>query len=156
MHPNEKLLRDFYEAFDRHDAEAMVKAYADDVVFSDPVFPELRGEEAKAMWRMLCERGKDLRVEASAFRADDEKGSAHWEARYTFSATGQKVHNIIEARFVFREGKIAGHTDSFDLRRWAAMALGWKGKLLGWLPPVQNAVRKQADKGLRIYMARTR
>ncbi len=60
------------------------------------------------------------------------------------------MHNRIDATFVFRDGKIVRHTDRFDLRVWAAQALGLKGKLLGWLPPVQNAIRKNADaKGLR-------
>lgn len=152
MHPNAQLITDFYAAFARRDAEGMVACYADDVTFSDPVFTALRGDEARSMWRMLCERGKDLRVEASAIRADDATGSAHWEAWYTFSATGQKVHNVIDARFEFRDGKITRHTDTFDLRRWAGMALGWKGKLLGWAPPVQNAIRKQGDAGLRAWM----
>src|SRR4051812_33332964 len=152
MHPNAKVIEDFYAAFSRRDAEGMVACYADDVVFSDPVFTELRGDEARAMWRMLCERGKDLRVEASGIEADDTTGRAHWEAWYTFSATGEKVHNIIDARFELRGGKIVRHIDTFDLRRWAGMALGWKGKLFGWLPPLQNAVRKQGDKGLRAYM----
>jgi hypothetical protein len=40
----------------------MVACYAPDVEFSDPVFPRLRGEEARAMWRMPVERGQDLRV----------------------------------------------------------------------------------------------
>lgn len=151
-HPNAKLIEGFYAAFARRDAEGMIACYAGDVVFSDPVFPSLRGDEARAMWRMLCERGKDLRVEASGIEAGDSEGRAHWEAFYTFSATGQKVHNIIDARFELAEGKIVRHVDTFDLRRWAGMALGWKGKLLGWLPPVQNAVRKQADAGLRAYM----
>ncbi|APR80557.1 Ketosteroid isomerase-related protein [Minicystis rosea] len=152
MHPNAQLITDFYAAFARRDAEGMVACYAPDVIFSDPVFAHLRGDEARSMWRMLCERGKDLRVEASGIEADDREGKAHWEAWYTFSATGQKVHNIIDARFVFEGGKIARHTDTFDLRRWAGMALGLKGKLLGWLPPVQNAIRKQGDAGLRAWM----
>lgn len=152
MHPNEALLRDFYAAFGRRDAEGMIACYAPEVAFSDPVFPALRGDEARAMWRMLCERGKDLRVEASGIEADDTSGKAHWEAWYTFSGTGAKVHNIIDATFTFEGGKIARHTDSFDLRRWAGMALGWKGKLFGWLPPLQNAVRKQGDAGLRAFM----
>ncbi|MFT3764830.1 MAG: nuclear transport factor 2 family protein [Minicystis sp.] len=152
MHPNAQLVTDFYAAFARRDAEGMVTCYAPDVAFSDPVFQDLRGDEARAMWRMLCERGKDLRIEASGIEADDRTGKAHWEAWYTFSATGQKVHNIIDAEFVFADGKIKQHTDRFDLRRWAGMALGLKGKLLGWLPPVQNAIRKQGDAGLRAYM----
>jgi ketosteroid isomerase-like protein len=152
MHPNAQLLTDFYAAFGRHDAEGMVACYAKDVAFSDPVFTDLHGDEARAMWRMLCERAKDLRLEASGIEADDTGGKAHWEAWYTFSATGAKVHNVIDAKFTFADGKVTVHRDSFDLRRWAAQALGLKGKLLGWLPPVQNAIRKQADAGLRAWM----
>lgn len=154
MHPHAQLITDFYAAFSRRDAEGMIACYAPDVAFSDPVFPDLRGDEARAMWRMLCGRAKDLRIEPSGIDAGDASGKAHWEAYYTFSATGQKVHNIIDARFTFANGKIATHTDSFDLRRWAGMALGLKGKLLGWLPPVQRAIRANADKGLREFMAK--
>ena len=63
--------------------------------------------------------------------------------------TGRKVLNRIDAEFVFRAGKIARHTDSFDLWAWAGMALGLKGRLLGWLPPVQGAICAGADKELR-------
>lgn len=154
VHANAKMIEGFYAAFAARDAEGMVACYADDVVFSDPVFPNLRGDEARGMWRMLCARAKDLRVESSGIDADDTTGRAHWEAYYTFSATGEQVHNIIDARFEIRGGKITRHVDTFDLRRWAGMALGWKGKLFGWAPPLQNAVRKQADKGLRAYLAK--
>ena len=37
---------------------------------------------------------------------------------------------------------------------WAGMALGLPGKLFGWLPPMQNAIRKKGDAGLRAYMAK--
>ena len=151
-HPNAQAIQEFYAAFARRDAEGMIAHYAPDVRFSDPVFPSLRGEEAFAMWRMLTGRAADLRVEASDIDADDATGRAHWEAWYTFSATGNPVHNRIDARFVFKDGKIVEHADTFDLRKWAGMALGMKGKLLGWLPPVQASIRKQADAGLRAYM----
>jgi ketosteroid isomerase-like protein len=130
----------------------MVALYADDIEFSDPVFPALKGDEARAMWRMLCGRAADLRVEASGIEADEHSGKAHWDAHYTFSGTGRKVLNRIDARFTFRDGKIVKHQDTFDLWAWTRMALGLKGTLLGWSPIVQGAVRKQADKGLRAFM----
>jgi hypothetical protein len=34
------------------------------------------------------------------------------------------------------------------------MALGVKGRLLGWLPPVQASIRRQAGASLRAFMAR--
>ncbi|MEO7328646.1 MAG: nuclear transport factor 2 family protein [Minicystis sp.] len=152
MHENAETIRKFYECFGKKDAEGMVALYADDIAFSDPVFPDLKGDEAKAMWRMLCARAADLEVVASGIEGDASSGKAHWDATYTFSATGRKVLNRIDARFTFRDGKIATHTDTFDLWKWTRMALGFKGTLLGWSPIVRNAVRKQADKGLRIFM----
>lgn len=39
MHPNAELIKTFYEAFQKLDAETMARCYAADVVFSDPLFP---------------------------------------------------------------------------------------------------------------------
>lgn len=152
MSKESDLITSFYEAFSRRDPEGMVAAYADDVRFSDPVFTDLRGERAKNMWRMLCERGKDLTIEFSDVKADGNTGSAHWEAHYTFSLTGKKVHNVIDARFTFANGKITEHVDSFGLYRWTSQALGLKGKLLGWTSFVQNAVRTNGAKGLDAWI----
>jgi hypothetical protein len=108
----------------------MVACYGPGIRFQDPVF-DLEGPRVAAMWRMLCERGKDLRVEWGDVRADDRAGSATWEAWYTFSATRRPVHNRIRASFVFDGGRIVQHTDRFDLYRWARQALG-SGVLFGW------------------------
>lgn len=151
MHPNAQLIERFYTAFGQRDSAAMNACYTDDVVFTDPVFETLHGDDARRMWRMLCGRAKDIKIEASGIEAGDQQGRAHWVASYTFSGTGNYVVNRIDASFVFRDGKIAQHTDRFDLYRWARQALGLKGVLLGWLPPVQAAVRKQAAEGLRKF-----
>lgn len=152
MHAHEQLIRDFYEAFGRRDAAAMARCYHPDVFFSDTVFPALRGGEAGAMWAMLCARGKDLEIILVDAAADDEGGTARWEAKYTFTQTGRPVHNRIEARFAFREGRIVRHYDQFPFWRWARQALGPTGLLLGWLGPFKAAVRKKADRGLRAYI----
>lgn len=153
-HPNRELIERFYEAFQKRDAEAMGACYADDVVFSDPVFGELRGEEARDMWRMLVRRAQDFSLTFDAVEADERTGGAHWVARYLFSQTGRSVENRIQARFVFRDGRIAEHRDTFDLWRWSRQALGFKGVLLGWTPFVQQAIRAQARKGLDAYRAK--
>src|SRR5437764_6638390 len=78
MHPSEKLLREFYAAFARRDAEGMAHCYHPEVFFSDPVFPRLHGAEAADMWRMLLARSADLEVSLEEARADDEGGHARW------------------------------------------------------------------------------
>ncbi|RFU44602.1 nuclear transport factor 2 family protein [Paraburkholderia sp. DHOC27] len=152
--PNSALIQRFYEAFARLDAEAMSACYVPDVLFSDPVFGELRGDEARDMWRMLTQRAQAFSLTFSDIEATPQTGSAQWVARYLFSQTGRTVVNRIEARFVFRDGLIAEHHDSFDLWRWSRQALGLKGALLGWTPLVQRAIRAQARKGLDAYRAK--
>lgn len=146
------LIESFYTAFQRRDAEGMVACYHPQVTFNDPVFRDLKGERAMGMWRMLVARGKDLHVTFRDVRADGQTGSAHWEATYTFSSSGRRVHNVIEARFRFADGKIIEHTDTFAFWRWAAQALGTPGLLLGWTPFLRRRVQQTALRGLDAFM----
>jgi ketosteroid isomerase-like protein len=153
MHPHETVIRDFYAAFARRDAEAMGRCYHDEVFFSDPAFPHLRGEEARDMWRMLVSRAADLEIVLEEASADAEGGRARWTARYTFSKTGRRVVNRIDALFAFRDGRIVRHFDRFSFWRWSAQALGPLGSLLGWFAPVKWMVRRQAAAQLERFRA---
>jgi ketosteroid isomerase-like protein len=150
-HPNEELIEHLYDAFDRGDGEAMARAYAPGARFSDPVFTDLREEEPGAMWRMLTGRASQLTVRLLEHEADDERGSAHWTADYTFR-TGRRVHNDVRAEFRFKDGKIVEHRDNFSFHGWARQALGPAGLALGWTPVVQRKVRRQARSDLDEFL----
>jgi ketosteroid isomerase-like protein len=149
---NRALIARLYEALDRHDGEAMAACYSADAAFDDPVFTQLGPGEVRDMWRMLCSRTEDLTVDASEIEATETEGSAHWIATYTFS-TGRKVVNDVRAEFRFADGQIVEHHDSFSLSKWAGQALGPVGKLFGWSPPMQGAIRRQAAHSLRDFQA---
>jgi ketosteroid isomerase-like protein len=152
VHPNVKLIRNFYTSFGNRDARGMAGCYHPSVKFSDEVFTDLEGARAAGMWQMLCERGKDLRIEFRDIAADDSDGHAHWEAWYTFSPTGRRVHNKIDADFEFRDGKIFRHRDRFNFWSWARQALGLTGWLLGWSGFVRKRVRLQAGRNLAAFL----
>ena len=154
MESNTKLIEDFYSAFAARDSAAMVECYHPEVRFSDPVFTDLRGARAGGMWEMLCEGGKDLKVEFRDVSAAGSTGSAHWDAWYTFSGTGRAVHNPIDASFEFQDGKIIRHIDSFDLHAWTSQALGLPGRLFGGLPFFQKKVRATAMSQLEKHLRR--
>lgn len=154
MHPNAELIQRFYQAFAQRDAATMRAAYHPEARFDDPAFVGLVGAEIGDMWEMLITRGKDLEITFSGVAADEKAGSAHWEAWYTFSATGRKVHNVIDASFEFKDGKIFRHRDRFGFWRWSRQALGLPGLLLGWSPLLAGKVQKQARKSLDAWRAR--
>ena len=151
--PNKKLIENFYSSFARRDFAGMSDCYGPNVEFSDPVF-SLQGKEARAMWHMLCESGKDLTITFKDVEANERTGKAQWEATYTFSSTGRKVHNILDADFQFEDGKISRHRDRFNFWRWARQALGPAGILLGWTPMIHNRVRQTAGHNLAKFIAR--
>ena len=143
----------FYRAFADRDYERMAACYHPSIRFSDPVFPDLHGDEVRAMWHMLCEQGADLRVAFTDVTAGDSRGSVHWDADYTFSPTGRSVHNSVDAAFEFEDELIIRHVDTFDLWRWTRMALGPSGIVTGWTGFTQAKVRATADKSLRRFIA---
>ena len=143
-----ELIQKFYNAFQELDVETMISCYHDDIEFSDPGFGELKGEEVKNMWRMICGRAQNF----SLIYTELTDNSVHWEAKYLFSKTGNKVHNLIDATFEFKEGKISKHTDVFDLHKWAGQALGLKGKLLGGTEFFKKKLQKQTRTLLRKFV----
>lgn len=161
LHENARRIEAFYAAFAVLDTDGMAAFYAPDVRFEDPVFALAGREAVMAMWSMLCETVKAKSREAwsletSAIRADAREGSAHWEARYRFSATGRLVHNRIDATFVFRDGLVIRHVDRFDVWARSRQALGAPGLLLGWIGFLRRQLRDRAGARLAAWQARPR
>ncbi|MEZ4671798.1 MAG: nuclear transport factor 2 family protein [Anaerolineae bacterium] len=146
------LINRFYSSFQQRDHAGMIACYHPQVEFTDPVFQTLKGKQACAMWHMLAERATDIDITFDHVQAQGSSGQAHWEAQYTFSGSGRRVHNVIDAAFEFADGLIVKHRDRFDLWRWTRMAIGTSGVLLGWSPLVQNRVRQRAQSGLKKFI----
>lgn len=153
MQTNAAIIEKFYTAFQQLDYQAMNSCYSDDIVFSDPVFGLLRGEEVKSMWEMLCRNAKDFSLTFSNIQLlDEEYATCNWTAVYTFSKTGRKVVNNIKAFMKLKDGKIIEHSDAFKLSKWASQALGWKGAVFGWMGWMQRKVQKGARRNLAAFM----
>lgn len=153
MQTNEAIISKFYTSFQQLDHAAMNSCYNDDIIFSDPVFGLLRGDEVKYMWEMLCTNAKDFSLTFSNIQLlDEEYATCNWVATYTFSKTGKRVVNRIIAFMKLKDGKIIEHSDAFRLSTWAGQALGWKGKLFGWMGWMKRKIQQNARKSLQQFI----
>ncbi len=153
MQTNAQIINRFYTAFQQKDYKGMNACYSDEIVFSDPAFGLLRGEEVKYMWEMLCKNAKDFSLTFSDIELlDEEYATCKWTATYTFSGTGRKVVNHIKAFMKLKDGLILEHSDAFPLSKWAAQAMGWKGQLFGWMGWMKRAIQKKARKNLVAFI----
>jgi hypothetical protein len=146
---NETVIRKFYSCFQSLDYQGMQACYHPDIRFADPVFPYLKEKDAGAMWHMLTETLKKdnspWSLTVSNVQVDLLEGSCRWEAQYVFSLTGKMIHNVIDAKFKFHQGLIIEHTDYFNFYRWARMAFGVKGIMLGWTDFFKHKVQDNAQ-----------
>ncbi len=150
---NKELVTHFYSAFQKLDYATMQDCYSEEVIFQDPVFGILKGNEAKAMWEMLAKNAKDFSLEFSNVKTEEgEYVTCQWVATYTFSRTGRKVMNRIQAYIRIENEKITEHTDQFPFWIWARQAFGLSGWLLGWSDYFQSQVRSQARENLKKFM----
>ena len=145
-----------YDALGRADGETMAACYAPSATFTDPVFVGLADGEPGDMWRMLTSRAQGMTVELLEHETEgDDRGSAHWVARYTFAQTGRPVVNDVRSIFRFDDGGlIVDQQDDFDFWRWTRQAMGRQGLLLGWTPVLQHGVRDRAMAGLEAFRTR--
>lgn len=153
MPNNAEIITTFYTAFSRRDHVTMNSCYSEDIVFSDPAFGLLRGDEVGYMWEMLCTNARDFSLTFSNIQLlDEEYATCEWVATYTFSKTGRRVVNHIKAFMKLHDGKISEHSDAFKLSKWAAQALGWKGVLFGWMGWMKSKIQKNARKNLVAFI----
>lgn len=154
MTNNEQLIEKFYTGFKNKDYKGMQACYADNAIFSDAIFKNLNAEQVRAMWQMLISTAKDFRIEFSHISSEGKFVYAHWDAYYTFSKTGNKVINKIDATFEIENGQIVKHTDNFNFYTWAKQALGMTGLLLGWTDVMKNKIQAGAEENLEKFMAK--
>ncbi len=151
---NEKLVKSFYTAFVQGNEDLMTACYHDDVVFNDPVFGTLRGEQAVHMWKMLLsKRTEQTTISFQDVKTSNDNATATWTARYVYGPTNRKVVNHVNAHFKFKDGKIIEHIDSFNLWKWTQQALGVPGYLLGWTPFMKNKIQKTTNAQLQKFMS---
>ena len=129
MDANAQLIHTFYAAFQQRDYQTMNSCYSQDIVFFDPAFELLRGDEVRSMWKMLCTNARDFSLEFDQIQAlDHEYYTCNWVASYTFSKTGRRVVNRIRAHMRLENGRITEHSDAFSLHQWSKQALGFSDR----------------------------
>lgn len=151
---NRELIQKFYSSFSNADINGMLSCYHDDITFTDPAFGTLRGNRAKAMWQMLLSRSNGgTQITFNAITTNKNKGSVNWKAVYTYGPKKRKVTNNITANFIFLDGKIIEHVDTFNLWNWSKQALGISGYLLGWSSFFKSKIQAKTNNLLDTFIS---
>jgi hypothetical protein len=104
MHPNEELITKFYSAFQSKMETQWQIPTSPMQCFRILSFKFKRERSRRYVAYVSRKRTKSFDSFFNV-KADDMKGSADWEADYSFSKTGRMVYNKIHAEFTFQDRK---------------------------------------------------
>ena len=118
VHPNVQLLRDYFEAKQRLDKEALAAQFTDDARWWVPISAEQRGlvarpiEGGATVVEMLATLMPRMYGPVATWTiqhvvADDETGAAQVELDTTVAASGKPYRNVYAFFYRFVEGRIA-------------------------------------------------
>lgn len=130
---NKEVVEDFFRGFDDLDAERMISCLADDIVYNDPIYGILNGEDVRSLWKMRCKDLSGLSLEIIEFKElDHEYATCKWRSSFFSKSAARQVDMVVTSFMKLRNGKIAEHSDAYKLSDWLAKAYGVTGVFLGW------------------------
>ena len=149
---SESLVRRYFDALARLDGEAMAACVHPMASYSDPMFPDLRGDAVGWRWRMLTSGATDMHLAYDIVFGDERKAQVKWQAQYRFVSSGRSVSNQVTSTLAFWDQKIVRQVDEYDFLRWSRSSLGLAGALLAQLPPLRRAAQRRARQQLQGFI----
>jgi hypothetical protein len=122
MERNRALLEHFFTSLAHRNHEAMAACYAPEARFDDIAFHLCDSKKIHAMWHMITKSDLCMTYRVESCGARD--AVVCWDARYTFTDTGRRVHNELRSAFTLQDGLIIKQYDHSDAWRWCLQALG--------------------------------
>lgn len=131
---NINTVESFFRAYDNLNYEAMNACYRSDIVYSDPLFGMLEGQQVFDKVEMICKNVRDFNLTVENIEeVDPEYITCKWKADYFSMNSRRHIVFHSKAFMKLKDGIITEHSEGFSLTKWIAQAYGWKGKFFGWL-----------------------
>ncbi|SDD35446.1 Ketosteroid isomerase-related protein [Niabella drilacis] len=141
---NIEIIESFFTAFGNRNHQAMNALYSDDIVYSDPLFGMLEGQQVMDKWEMICRDIRDFRLTViKSEEIDHEYATCQWKATWYSSRSKKQIVFDAKSFMRFGGGKIIEHSDGFSLTKWIAQAYGLRGQFFGWLNFMKRKVQRE-------------
>jgi len=151
---NIEIIELFFAAFGNLDHQGMNAQYSDDILYSDPLFGMLEGQQVRDKWIMVCKGIRELRLTiVKTAEIDHEYATCQWKASWFPADSKRQIFLEGKSFMRFAEGRIIEHSDGFSLTKWIAQAYGIRGQLFGWLHFMKRKVQRQHRERLERFSA---
>ncbi|MBI2724484.1 MAG: SgcJ/EcaC family oxidoreductase [Chloroflexi bacterium] len=117
MNDNETIVREFCQAWEARDVDAIVAAFTEDGVYHNiPMQPAVGRDAIRGLLGMILTPATDVRFQIKALAV---AGDTVLTERVDTFVLGEKTVSLpVMGAFELREGKIAAWRDYFDLATW--------------------------------------
>ena len=123
----------YYSAFRKLNADAMINCYSNSIIYKDPLFGILQSEDVFIKTKMLCDilRNSEFKLKLISNSKIEDVIVVHWEADLLFGKKKREIICQIKSEFIVERETITSHTDDFSINNLAVQATGLKGSIVG-------------------------
>lgn len=124
------IVRDFTDAFNRADVEALVACFTPDASYTDGFFGEHRGtDELRAMFARMFREGREYVWQLDELVEAGDRAATEWTFSYVVTdavprSAGRKIRFRGMSLFELANGKIHAYREQFDVGQ-ACLQLGF-------------------------------
>ncbi len=144
-----KIIEDFFSYLRANDAESLMKCYADDAVYFNPLSDLVQQPAIELVWKTFMDDAAGLEI---TWAVVEDKGEGYyackWQASFNHTLTGKKVVMPVAAYFKCANNLIAEHSDGFSLHQYSAQAFGFPATIIGWNSYYQKKIKLKYRKRL--------
>lgn len=149
---NIEIIDLFFTAFGNLNDRDLNALYSDTIIYSDPLFGLLQGQQVKDKWEMVCKNMTEFRLTViKKEEIDHEYATCEWKAEYISVDSGGPIVFSSKSFMRFAEGKIIEHSEGFSLTKWVAQVYGIKGRFFGWLNFMKRKAQAECQERLEQY-----
>lgn len=148
-----QVLLDYSNSFEKRNIKAMTACYTSDVIYFDPLFGYLDGEQVTAMWQL---RLSDLDQFAIALEKIADEGDGYYKMKYSISyrkKDNRPVSMNVQVFFKLDQNRIVEQSEAFSVHALLKQERGMIGHLMGWNRMMQQARKNKARKELLKYLS---
>ncbi|WP_018629278.1 nuclear transport factor 2 family protein [Niabella aurantiaca] len=149
---NIEIIELFFSAFGSLDHRGMNALYSKEIIYSDPLFGMLEGEQVADKWEMVCMGIREFELTViKTEEIDHEYATCKWKATWRSSRSNRRIRFEAKSFMRFADQQIIEHSDGFSLTKWIAQAYGIKGEFFGWTNFMKRRVQKEYQRRLEAF-----
>jgi hypothetical protein len=148
-----QVLHRYQQAFSQGSIESIKRCYASDVIYFDPLYGYLHGDQVGYMWASKFAEFATYTISTGELA---DQGDGYYNMKYDIAYTSRSQMSIkmaVQCFFKIDDERIVEQSEAFSVHELLRQERGLIGHLMGWNRMMQQSRKNKARRMLLNFMS---